>query len=244
MLFQCLSESLTNSGVMANFEKAKKRDATDHSSEWADSHKTKWFDLSPIERTEAASQVHAVVTAQLGALAHSMIEFNCPLERSCAFVRRMAIRNQLPLSQRSILLQHLLDRKNDIDLSKTLSGTSPTNGEDDQENISPSDATDSSQPTMAAASKLQDKDELSTALSVPVIAGAQTKQHKDENIRTIEAPSLECETMRNSKDGFLEEGKEEESAFGAAVVSATGKETAQPTEQQASEEDGEDKYTI
>lgn len=98
---------------MSNFERKKSKDETDHSSEWADSHKTKWFDLSPIERTEAASQVHAVVCAQLGALAHSMIEFNCGLERACAFVRRIAIRNQLPLSQRSILLQHLIDRKSD-----------------------------------------------------------------------------------------------------------------------------------
>lgn len=74
-----------------------------------------WYDLSPIERTEAASQVHAVVFAQLSALAHSMIEFGCGLERSCAFVRRNAIRNQLPLSQRTILLQHLVARKNDSD---------------------------------------------------------------------------------------------------------------------------------
>ena len=44
-----------------------------------------------------------------------MIEFGCGLERSCAFVRRMAIRNQLPLSQRTILLRHLVERKNDND---------------------------------------------------------------------------------------------------------------------------------
>ena len=63
-----------------------------------------------MERSEAASQVHAVVFAQLGALAHSMIEFGCGLERSCAFVRRMSIRNQLPSSQRTMLLTHLMAR--------------------------------------------------------------------------------------------------------------------------------------
>ena len=71
----------------------------------------KWHDLTETERSEAASQVHAVVFAQLGALAHSMIEFGCGLERSCAFVRRMAIRNQLPISQRTMLLKHLLRSK-------------------------------------------------------------------------------------------------------------------------------------
>jgi hypothetical protein len=32
------------------------------------------------------------------------------LQRSVAFVRRMAIRNQLPSSQRSMLLEHLMQR--------------------------------------------------------------------------------------------------------------------------------------
>jgi hypothetical protein len=104
VLFQCLSESLTNSGVMTNFER---RNSSNSQLERTESGKMQWYDLSPIERTQAASQVHAVV------LAHSMIEFGCGLERSCAFVRRMAIRNQLPLSQRTILLQHLVSRKND-----------------------------------------------------------------------------------------------------------------------------------
>ena len=47
-----------------------------------------------------------------------MIEFGCGLERSCAFVRRMAIRNQLPLSQRTILLQHLVERKIDSETER------------------------------------------------------------------------------------------------------------------------------
>jgi hypothetical protein len=100
---------------MQNFEKGRmlSRRSTSVSgrrSEWTQTQRTRWYDLSYTERIDAASQVHAVVFAQLGALAHSMIEFGCGLERSCAFVRRMAIRNQLPSSQRTMLLQHLMDR--------------------------------------------------------------------------------------------------------------------------------------
>jgi hypothetical protein len=118
-LYQCVSESLTHSGVMSNFEKSVKN-TNERKSEWTQTRKTKWFDLSYTERIEAASQVHAVVFAQLGALAHSMIEFGCGLERSCAFVRRMAIRNQLPSSQRTMLLQHLMARI-DVERRESLS---------------------------------------------------------------------------------------------------------------------------
>jgi hypothetical protein len=99
---------------MSNFERSTRQQTNGRKSEWTQTRKTKWFDLNYTERIEAASQVHAVVFAQLGALAHSMIEFGCGLHRSCAFVRRMAIRNQLPSSQRTMLLQHLMDR-NDIE---------------------------------------------------------------------------------------------------------------------------------
>lgn len=106
-----ISESLTHSGVMANFDKSRRATSgKERKSEWTQTRKTKWYDLTYTERIEAASQVQAVVFAQLGALAHSMIEFGCGLERSCAFVRRMSIRNQLPSSQRTMLLQHLMDR--------------------------------------------------------------------------------------------------------------------------------------
>lgn len=63
--------------------------------------------MNPAQRSEAASQLHAVIAAQLGALAHSMVEFGCGIEGACAFVRRMSIRHQLPISKRAILLQHL-----------------------------------------------------------------------------------------------------------------------------------------
>ena len=86
-------------------------------SEWTENKRMRWHDLKEQERYEAASQVHAVVFAQLGALGHSMIEFGCGLERACAFVRRMAIRNQLPMTQREMLLQHLMGRE-DVDLAE------------------------------------------------------------------------------------------------------------------------------
>ena len=105
-LSQQISESLTHSGVMSNFDRTNRVQTT----EWTQTRKPRWYDLTYMERSEAASQVHAVVFAQLGALAHSMIEFGCGLERSCAFVRRMSIRNQLPSSQRTMLLTHLMAR--------------------------------------------------------------------------------------------------------------------------------------
>lgn len=97
---------------MSNFEKGPVSNNSKErkKSEWTETRKIKWYDLNALERTEAASQVQAVVFAQLGALAHSMIELGCGLQRSCAFVRRMAIRHQLPNSQRTMLLQHLMNR--------------------------------------------------------------------------------------------------------------------------------------
>jgi len=96
---------------MNNFEKIRLSDNRDQrQSEWRQTRKTKWYDLSHKERVQAASQVQAVVFAQLGALAHSMMELGCGLERSCAFVRRMAVRHQLPSGQRTMLLQHLVSR--------------------------------------------------------------------------------------------------------------------------------------
>lgn len=111
-LSQQIAESLAHSGVMSNFSRriTHKKQQKKSSSEYAQTRKTKWHDLSYTERIEAAAQVHAVVFAQLGALAHSMIELGCGLERSCAFVRRMSIRNQLPSSQRTMLLTHLMQR--------------------------------------------------------------------------------------------------------------------------------------
>jgi hypothetical protein len=101
---------------MSNFEAQSSRLISAQEkkrSEWTETRKMKWHDLKEQERYQAASQVHAVVFAQLGALGHSMIEFGCGLERSSAFIRRMAIRNQLPMTQRTMLLQHLISREED-----------------------------------------------------------------------------------------------------------------------------------
>uniref|UniRef100_A0A7S4SG28 SBF1/SBF2 domain-containing protein n=3 Tax=Ditylum brightwellii TaxID=49249 RepID=A0A7S4SG28_9STRA len=112
-LFQCVSESLTKSGVMMNFEKPDNRNDSNNG-RTVTKRKIRWYDLGADERSLAASQVHAVVFAQLGALAHSMVEFGCGIERACAFVRRLSIRHQLPLSQRTMLLQHLLRGKTKV----------------------------------------------------------------------------------------------------------------------------------
>jgi hypothetical protein len=120
---------------MSNFEKSGKS-TSERKSEWTQTRKTKWFDLNYTERIEAASQVHAVVFAQLGALAHSMIEFGCGLERSCAFVRRMAVRNQLPSSQRTMLLQHLMARI-DVERRESMSSAALAKPETEIEEESP-----------------------------------------------------------------------------------------------------------
>jgi len=106
-----VGESLTHSGVMANFERASNRivtTSTKKRSEWTQRHQTRWHDLTEEERYEAASQVHAVVFAQMGAMSHTMKEFGCSVEQTSAFVRRMSIRNQLPMSHRTTLLRHLV----------------------------------------------------------------------------------------------------------------------------------------
>lgn len=109
-------DAMTQSGVMANFEKQKISRARQirQNSEWGQVRKTKWHDLNSVERVEAASQVHAIVFAQLGSLAHSMMEFGCGLERASAFVRRSSIRNQLPSNHRTMLLQHLLEAHDEL----------------------------------------------------------------------------------------------------------------------------------
>lgn len=97
-LFQCVTDSLTNCGVMSNFEQYPMQ--RNNNSMMTDSSKLKWHDLSRDERCEASSQVHCVIFAQLLALAHSMVEFGCSVDFACAFVRRLSVRHQLPLSQR------------------------------------------------------------------------------------------------------------------------------------------------
>ena len=111
-MYQVVAESLTHSGVMTNFERPSLTRAEKKKSEYGtESSNMKWHDLNEEERYQAASQVHAVVFAQIGALSQSMTEFGCGLKQACAFVRRMSVRNQLPVSQRSMLLEHLIQQQ-------------------------------------------------------------------------------------------------------------------------------------
>jgi len=110
-LFQCVSESLTQGGVMKNLQRAamlvKSGELYDETNETKELKNIKWHDFHPEQRAEAALQVHSVVFAQLGALAHSMVEFGCGVQRAASFVRRLSVRHQLPILQRTVLLQHL-----------------------------------------------------------------------------------------------------------------------------------------
>ena len=125
-LYQCVTDSLTHSGVNVRV-RVKKSEVM--------KRKIKWYDLNPDERLQAASQVHSVVFAQLGALAHSMIEFGCTIEQACAFVRRLSVRYQLPSSQRAMLLSHLIVRSSESispDKKDNSCSTVPTKSEKDQ----------------------------------------------------------------------------------------------------------------
>ena len=109
-LFQCVTDSLSNSGVMVRV-RVKKSERN---------RKMKWHDLNSKDRADAASQIHSVIFSQLGALAHSMVEFGCSVEQACAFVRRLSVRHQLPLDHRSMLLHHLINDKKE---SASMQGT-------------------------------------------------------------------------------------------------------------------------
>jgi len=146
-LFQCVTESLSGSGVVStNF---------DSSSAASRLKQSKWYELNTPERAEAASQIHAVIFAQLGALSHSMIEFGCEIEQACAFVRRLSIQHQLPLSQRAMLLQHLIGRQK----SFVEDGTADEVYADAAEYTSTAD-TDSVEIEPASTKEVDDDDEV------------------------------------------------------------------------------------
>ena len=76
-------------------------------SEWTESPKTRWHDLTEVERYQAAAQVNAVVFAEVSAMTDSMMELCGKQEKTSAFVRRICVKNQLPMAQRTALLRHL-----------------------------------------------------------------------------------------------------------------------------------------
>ena len=132
---------------MSNFTRRIRRA---NRTEYAQTRKTKWHDLNYTERIEAAAQVHAVVFAQLGALAHSMIELGCGLDRSCAFVRRMSVRNQLPSSQRTMLLTHLMQR-DDVERRESIRNDSSENATTEMSSPSPAPEEESVAPIDASS---------------------------------------------------------------------------------------------
>ena len=148
-LFQCVTESLAGSGVVSlNFDPRSASGETsmpasrrDRDSDSTERRQRKWYELNGQERAEAASQVHAVIFAQLGALSHSMLEFGCDQSVAVAFVRRLSIQHQLPLSQRTMLLQHLIGRQNSSAVSNTATEDQQTTGSDNEES-EPPDADD------------------------------------------------------------------------------------------------------
>ncbi len=197
-LFQCVTESLTQSGVMSGFEK----EVLGNSHDGVKIRKVKWYDLSSDERLEAASQVHAVIFAQLGALAHSMVEFGCDLETACAFVRRLSIRHQLPLSHRSMLLKHLIDRnvvvngENQSKLGKLHNDTInfPNNKENESNNL------ELPQPTLKLnTSKSNEKtlEPVSPPITLTYRKGASDKIVSHNDIMDLSIPALADEEERD-----------------------------------------------
>mmetsp|Transcript_57236 Transcript_57236/g.63936 ORF Transcript_57236/g.63936 Transcript_57236/m.63936 type:complete len:942 (-) Transcript_57236:401-3226(-) len=121
-----VTEKLNYSGVMSNFARDSTNIVTNtkkERSEWTETYQMRWHDLTEKERYEAASQVHFVVFTQISEMADSMLEFCGSVEKTSAFVRRMCVRNSLPVSQRTTLLRHLIglggDEITTIDKSKT-----------------------------------------------------------------------------------------------------------------------------
>lgn len=112
-LYQCVTEALSRCRILRNISDAS-RDKQGQNKEdglLAEKKSTRWHDLKPEQRVEAASQLHSVIFSQLAALAHSMTEFGCGKDRAAAFVRRLSVRSQLPISMRALLLEHINNRK-------------------------------------------------------------------------------------------------------------------------------------
>jgi len=111
-LHSTILEKLNYSGIMSNFERDSDRVMTTENkerSEWTEATKTRWHDLTRAERCQAASQVNAIVFAQVSTMSQSMMELCTSLVKTSAFVRRACVRNQLPVSQRTALLRHLVE---------------------------------------------------------------------------------------------------------------------------------------
>jgi hypothetical protein len=72
-VYQCVSESLSKSGVLMNYVKLATDDGNDITGRQP--RCIKWHDLSPDEYAGAATQVHSVLFAQLGTLSREYRDF-------------------------------------------------------------------------------------------------------------------------------------------------------------------------
>jgi len=107
-LQQSIKEKLNYSCVLSNFQRDRMMTTENKErSEWAETPKTRWHDLTEAERYQAASQVNAVVFEQVSTMADSMVELCANQEKISVFVRRVCVKNQLPMTQRTALLWHL-----------------------------------------------------------------------------------------------------------------------------------------
>ncbi len=59
------------------------------------------FEVMPVSNV---LRVHNIIFSQIGAYAHSMIEFGCPKALTVQFVRRLSTSYQLSEEQRGMLL--------------------------------------------------------------------------------------------------------------------------------------------
>lgn len=174
-LFQCVTESLAGSGVVSlNFDPRSASGETsmpasrrDRDSDSTERRQRKWYELNGQERAEAASQVHAVIFAQLGALSHSMLEFGCDQSVAVAFVRRLSIQHQLPLSQRTMLLQHLIGRQNSSAVSNTATEDQQTTGSDNEESEPPTQMMAITMAPMMAKAKMNTTAKMSHRSMIP-----------------------------------------------------------------------------
>jgi hypothetical protein len=70
----------------------------------------RWYDMQERERKEAVKRVHEVLTSQVMAVEHSMLELGCDQKLVREFVYRMCALHQLGEGQRHLLLNHLQAR--------------------------------------------------------------------------------------------------------------------------------------
>jgi hypothetical protein len=116
-LNQCICEGLVHSKVMVTLHQQAMVKKKSEGRQLPNSDGLKWHDLLVEQRDQATGQVLDIVTSQLTALAHSMVEYDDrshkheKLDRTQKFVRRMSVQYQLGIERRQQLLEHLMEVK-------------------------------------------------------------------------------------------------------------------------------------